>query len=66
MVIIYPDKITVIYFNEIINLLKLKNQGGIRLLYPEISKWLSEIIKEAINRPIYPGVNKEPQAKVKR
>ena len=60
MVIIYPDKTAVIYLNEMANLLELENQRGIRLLHPEIFKRLDGIIKEAADRPIYPGVNKEP------
>ena len=60
MVVIYPDKTAVIYFNEAANLLELKNQWGVRLLYPEISKRFGGIIKEVINWPIYPGVNREP------
>ena len=65
MAVIYPDKTAVIYPNEMANLLKLENQRGIQLLYPKISKRLGRIIKKAVNRPIYPGVNKEPQVKVK-
>ena len=67
MTVIYPDDIAVIhlnkaaaiYFNKAANLLKLKNQRGIRFLYPEISKRLGGITREMINRLIYPGVNEE-------
>ena len=60
MVVIYPDKTAVIYFNKAVNLSELKNQRGIRFLHPETFKRLDRIIREAINRLIYPGVNKEP------
>ena len=50
----------VIYLNEMANLSELKNQRGVRFSHPEISKRLGGIIKEAVNRLIYPGVNKEP------
>ena len=35
-------------------------------MHPEIFKRLGRITKETADRPIYPGVNKEPQVKVKR
>ena len=65
--VIYPDKTAITYLNKIVviypnktaNLSELKNQWGIQLSYPKISKRLSKIIREAVNRPIYPGVNKE-------
>ena len=60
MAVIYPDKTAVIYFNEMVNLLELKNQWGVRFSRPEISKRFGGIIREAVNRPIYPGVNGEP------
>ena len=56
---IYVNNIMVIYLNETANLLELENQRGIRLSYPEISERLDGIIKEAVNRPIRSGVNKE-------
>ena len=57
---IYLNKTAVIYFNKVANLLKLKNQRGVRFSHPEIFKRFGRIIKEIINRPIYPGVNGEP------
>ena len=58
--VIYLDETVVIYFNEAANLLELENQRGVRFLRPEIFKRFGGIAKEAINRLIYPGVNKEP------
>ena len=58
--VIYPDKTAVIYLNEAANLLELKNQRGIQFSHPKISKRLGRIAREVANRPIYPGVNKEP------
>ena len=66
MAVIYPDKIAVIYPDKAVNLSELKNQRGVRLSHPKISKRLGGITREAVNRPIYPGVNKEPQVKGKR
>ena len=60
MVVIYLDKMAVIYPDEAANLLELKNQRGVRFLHPEIFKRLGRIVREAANRPFYPGVNKEP------
>ena len=58
--VIYLDKTVIIYLDEVANLLELKNQRGVRFSHPEISKWLGGIAREAVNRLIYPGVNKEP------
>ena len=58
--VIYPDKTAVIYLNEAANLLELKNQRGVRFLRPEISKRFGGTAREVTDRPIYPGVNKEP------
>ena len=66
MAAIYPDKTAVIYPDEAANLSELKNQWGVRLSRPEIFKRLGGIAREAVNRPIYPGVNGEPQVKVKK
>ena len=66
MAIIYLNKAAVIYPDETPNLLELENQRGIQFSYPEIFKRLGGITREAINRPIYPGVNREPQVKVKK
>ena len=63
--VIYPDKTAVIYPNKAANLLELKNQRGVRLSCPKTFKRLGGTAREAINRPFYPRVNKEPQAKVK-
>ena len=60
MAIIYPDKMAVIYPDKAANLLELKNQWGIRFSYPKTFKRLGGIIREAVNWPIYPGVNEEP------
>ena len=65
MAVIYPDKTAVIYPDKVANLSELKNQWGVQLLYPKISKRLGGITREAADRPIYPGVNKELQTKVK-
>ena len=56
----YPNKAAVIYPNKAANLLELKNQRGIQLSHPETSKRLGGITREAANRLIYPGANKEP------
>ena len=58
--VIYPDKTAVTYPDKAANLLKLKNQRGVRLSHPEISKRLGGIAREVVNRPIYPGANREP------
>ena len=58
--VIYLNKAVVIYFNKVANLSKLKNQRGVRFLHPEISKRLGGIVRKAINRPSYPGVNGKP------
>ena len=55
----------IIYPNETANLLELKNQRGVRFSRPEIFKRLGGTLREAVNRPIYPGVNRESQVKVK-
>ena len=60
VVVIYLDKTAVIYPDKAANLLELKNQWGIRLSRPEISKRFGGIAREAVNRSIYPGVNGEP------
>ena len=56
----YPDDVAATYPNKAANLLELENQRGVRLLYPEIFKRLGGITREAVDRPIYPGVNGEP------
>ena len=66
MAVIYPDKITAIYPNEAANLSELKNQREIQLSHPKIFKRLGGTARKAVNRPIYPGVNGEPQVKEKR
>ena len=66
MVVIYPDKTVIIFLNEAANLLELKNQWGVRFSYPEIFKRLGKITREAVNWPIYPRANGEPQAKEKK
>ena len=66
MVVIYPDKIAVIYPDKAANLLKLKNQREVRFSRPKIFKRFGGIVREVINWPICPGVNGEPQVKVKR
>ena len=55
----------VIYLNEAANLLELKNQRGVRFSRPEIFKRFGRIVREAINRPIHPRINGEPQVEVK-
>ena len=64
--VIYPDKMAIIYLNKTANLSELKNQRGIQLSRPKISKWLGGTVRKAINRLICPGVNKKPQLKVKK
>ena len=59
MAVIYLNNMAAIYLNEIVNLLELKNQRGIRFSRPEIFKRLGGIIKKTINRPIHSGVNKK-------
>ena len=65
MAVIYPDKTAVTYPDEAANLSELKNQRRIQLSHPKTSKRLGGIAKEATNWPFYPGVNREPQVKVK-
>ena len=65
VVVIYPDETAAIYPDEAANLSELKNQQGVQLSHPEISKRLGGIVREVINRLIYPGVNGGPQVKVK-
>ena len=43
MAVIYPNEAAVIYLNKAVNLLELKNQRGIRLSHPKISKRLGGI-----------------------
>ena len=61
----YPNDVAITYPNETANLSKLKNQRGVRLLHPEISKRLNGIIKETVDQPIHSGANRKPQVKVK-
>ena len=65
MAVIYLNKTAVINLNETPNLLELENPRGVRFLYPEIFKRFSKIVREAVNRPIRPKVNKESRVRLK-